>query len=185
MSTPEAKPVKAKKILNTKLLPIAALVLVVLALLSQAGPLIRPASGLQRTGNFVTNANGPTGTAVPGSGATVTPRPVTPGSGLIGGLGGVIFYFVALLISLAAAVGMLFTKRWGQVLAIIMAVLYGLLGLLSLLPLLLIRFAGAPNPINLVLGLVHLLLAVAVIVLAAIPGKPESIASPEVPSASA
>ena len=61
---------------------------------------------------------------------------------------GVILYFVALLVSLAAAVGMLFTKHWGRVLAIIMGVLYGLLGLVSLLPLLLIRFVGSPNPVD-------------------------------------
>jgi len=52
-----------------------------------------------------------------------------------------------------------------------MAVLYGLLGLVSLLPLLLVRVAGAPNPVSLILGILHLLLGVAVIVLALIPGK--------------
>ena len=59
-----------------------------------------------------------------------------------------IVFFVVLLVSLAAAVGMLYTKRWGQVLAIILAVLYGLFGLVSLLPLLFIRFVGAPNPVT-------------------------------------
>ena len=52
------------------------------------------------------------------------------------------FYFVALLLSLVAALGMLYTKRWGQVLGIIMAVLYGLLGLVSLLPILLMSSRG-------------------------------------------
>jgi len=187
MSTDKAKPVKAKRILNTRLLPVAALLLVVLALLVQAGPLIRPASGTARAGNLVTPGTGQTGTSgqgtgtqvvVGGGGTTGTTRRLTIGTG---GQTGVILYFVMLLVSLTAAVGMLFTKRWGQVLAIIMAVLYSLLGLLSLLPLLLTRFVGAPNPISLILGLVHLLLAVAVIVLASIPGKPEDMPNPAVP----
>ena len=113
------------------------------------------------------------------------PGRIAVGGGLMGGRGGILIYFVALLVSLAAAVGMLFTKRWGQVLAIIMAVLYGLLGLVSLLPLLLIRFVGAPNPVSLILGVVHLLLAVAVIVLASIPGKPVLSTNPTTTSPSA
>ena len=88
-----------------------------------------------------------------------------------------------LLVSLTAAVGMLFTKRWGQVLAIIMGILYGLFGLVSLLPLLFIRFVGAPNPVSLILGIVHLLLAVSVIVLASIPGKKEIPPNPAASSA--
>ena len=195
MSTLEPKPVKAKRLLNPKLLPIAALLLVVLALLFQAGPLIRPAAGLQRTGSFVPPANGQSGSTVQGSGPQVltggggtqgtTTRRITVGTGLLGGPGGVIISFAALLVSLAAAVGMLFTKRWGQVLAISMAVMYGLLGLISLLPLLFIRLVGTANPLSLILGIVHLLLAVAVIVLAAIPGKPEPLPNPAAPSASA
>jgi hypothetical protein len=175
--------------LNPKLLPIAALLLVLLALLFQAAPLIRPAGGFQRSGTFVVQANGQgasqNGTSVQGNGSTLTTRRLAVGGGLMGGQIGILVYFVALLVSLAAAVGMLFTKRWGQVLAISMAVLYGLLGLVSLLPMLLIRLSGAPNPLSLILGIVHLLLAVAVIVLAAIPGKPEIPASPAVPSANA
>lgn len=189
MSTPEPKLVKAKRMLNRKLLPIAALLLVVLALLFQAAPLIRTVGGFQRTGTFViqTNSQGASqnGTSVPGNGSTLTTRRFAVGGGLMGGQVGIMVTFMALLVSLAAAVGMLFTKRWGQVLAISMAVLYGLLGLVSLLPLLLSRLTGAPNPLSLILGIVHLLLAVAVIVLAAIPGKPEIPASPAVPSASA
>lgn len=191
MSTLEAKAVKPKKNLNTKLLPSAALLLVVLALLLLAAPLIRTAGGSQGAGNFAAPGNGQTGPITPGSGPQVlvggggtNARRITVGGGL-GGRSGVLIYFAALLISLAAAVGMLFTKRWGQVVAIIMAVLYGLLGLLSLLPLLLIRFAGAPNPVSLVLGIVQLLLAVAVIVLASIPGKPGNAPAPAVPDASA
>jgi len=184
MSTLEPKPVKAKKLLNTKLLPIAALLLVLLALLFLATPLIRSAGALPRTGSFVSAGNGQTLTQNGASGQATGNQFFVGGSGgtngatrrvVVGGAGGrvtVIIYFVALLISLAAAVGMLFTKRWGVVLAIIMAVVYGLFGLVALLPLLLIRFMGAPNPISLILGIVHLLLAVAVIVLASIPGKP-------------
>jgi hypothetical protein len=177
MSTLEAKPRKVR-ILNPRLLSIAALVLVVLALLFLAAPLIRLAGGSQRAGTFVAPGNGATGSSLPGSGPQVLiggggspaqARRFTVGTG---GRGGIILYFVMLLVSLAAAVGMLFTRRWGQVLAIIMGVLYGLLGLVSLLPLLLIRFVGAPNPVSLVLGSVHVLLSVSVIVLASIPGKP-------------
>jgi hypothetical protein len=161
---------------------------VLLALLFQATPLIRTAGGFQRSGTFVLQTNGQgasqNGTSVQGNGSTLTARRFAVG-GLMGGQIGILVTFVALLVSLAAAVGMLFTKRWGPVLAISMAVLYGLLGLVSLLPLLLIRLAGTPNPLSLILGIVHLLLAVAVIVLAAIPGKPEIPASPAVPSANA
>jgi len=174
MSTHEAKPVKAKRILNPKLLSIAALVLVVLALLFLAAPLIRLTGGSQRAGAFVTPGNGTSGSSVPGGDPQVLTGGGSPARRLTAGTGSrgeIILYFVMLLVSLAAAVGMLFTRRWGQVLAIIMAVLYGLLGLVSLLPLLLIRFVGAPNPVSLVLGIVHVLLAVSVIVFASIPGK--------------
>ena len=188
MSSLQAKPVKAKKLLNTKLLPIAALVLVVLALLFLAAPLIRAAAGTARAGNFVTTGSGQgTGTqvVVGGGGTAGTTRRFGVGGGAAGGRTGIILYFVMLLISLTAAVGMLFIKRWGVVLAIIMGVLYGLFGLVSLLPLLFIRFAGAPNPVNINLGVVHLLLAVAVIVLASIPGKPGVAPVPAVASPSA
>ena len=173
MSNHEAKPVKPKRMLNPKLLPIAALLLVVLALLFLAAPLIRTAGGFPRSGN------GQTGSTIQGTGPQVLvggggsqgqARRFTVGTG---GGGGIIIYFVMLLVSLTAAVGMLFIKRWGQVLAIIMAVVYGLFGLVSLLPLLFIRFVGAPNPVSLILGIVHLLLAVSVIVLSSIPGKKE------------
>ncbi|MGD0750946.1 MAG: hypothetical protein ABSA23_06010 [Anaerolineales bacterium] len=191
MSSLDPKPVKPKRILNTKLLPIAALLLVVLALLFLAAPLIRLAGGTQRAGNFVTPGNGQSGSSVQGSGPQVLiggagsqaqTRRFTVGTG---GRGGIILYFVMLLVSLAAAVGMLFTRRWGQVLGIIIAVLYGLLGLVSLLPLLLIRIVGAPNPVSLVLGIVHVLLSVSVIVLASIPGKPGLPLTPAPASSSA
>jgi hypothetical protein len=50
--------------------------------------------------------------------------------------------------------------------------------------LLLVRFVGAPNPVSLVLGIVHVLLAVSVIVLASIPGKPGLPSAPTPVSAS-
>jgi hypothetical protein len=186
MSTLEAKPRKVR-ILNTRLLPIAALLLVLLALLFLAAPLIRTAGGTQRSGNIVLQANGQSATA---NGAAATPAagasPSTTRRIAVGGGRATIYiYFVALLISLSAALGMLFTKRWGQVLAIIMGVIYGLFGLVSLLPLLFIRLVGAPNPVSLILGVVHLLLAVAVIVLASIPGKPGTPPEPATASPSA
>ncbi len=177
MTTLEAKPRKVR-ILNTKLLPSAALLLILLALLFLAGPLIRPADGLQRNGTLITSGNGATNSTAPGGGpqvvigvggSTAQTGRLTVGTG---GRGMIFIYFVALLISLAAALGMLFTKNWGRVLAIIMGVLYGLMGLVSLLPLLFIRLVGALNPVSLILGIVHLLMAVAVIVLVSIPGKP-------------
>jgi hypothetical protein len=45
------------------------------------------------------------------------------------------------------------------------------LGLLSLLPILLMSVMGLRNPLSLILGVFHVLLAVAVIVLASIPLK--------------
>jgi hypothetical protein len=182
MSTIDPKPVKIKRLLNPKLLPIAALVLVVLALLFMATPLLRASGGPQRNGNFVTQGNGqtPPRNIIPGgggvqrlfgSGSGASPRQISIGGGLLGGIAGSIFYFVLLLVSLAAAIGMFMTRRWGQVLGIILAVLYSLLGLVSLLPLLLSISFGVRNPISLILGVLHLLLAVSVIVLASIPAK--------------
>jgi hypothetical protein len=172
MSTIDPKPVRSKNNLNPKLLPFASLVLVLLALLFMATPLLRSTASFQGKSNFVVQGNGQSviqnGTTVQGSGSSVPNRPVVRlGGGAVSGATGAILYFVLLLIALVAAVGMLFTKRWGQVLGIIIAVLYGLLGLVSLLPVLL----GIRNPLSLILGLVHLLLAVAVIVLASIPAK--------------
>jgi hypothetical protein len=46
-----------------------------------------------------------------------------------------------------------------------------LLGLVSLLPILFISALGIRNPLSLILGVVHILLAIAVIVLASIPAK--------------
>lgn len=198
MSMLDAKPVNQGKKLNPKLLPIAALLLVVLALLFLATPLIRISGGLPNGANIVTSGNNPatqqnnpSGQAggnqffVGGSGAQVqggtsTPtRRFTLGTGIMGGRGGIFVYFIALLIALTAAVGMLFTKRWGQVLGIIMAAIYCLLGLVSLLPIILISAFGAGSPLSLVLGILRLLLALAVIVVASIPAKQAS--APVVP----
>lgn len=105
---------------------------------------------------------------------------------MLNGSAGAIFNFVLVLVSLAAAVGMYLTKRWGQVLGIIMAVLYGISGLVSLLATLLINLPGIGNPLSLILHLdmilhfVHVLLAVAVIVLAAIPAQ--KLPTPTVPA---
>lgn len=105
---------------------------------------------------------------------------------MLNGSAGAIFYFVLVLVSLAAAVGMYLTKRWGQVLGIIMAVLYGISGLVSLLATLLINLPGIGNPLSLILHLdlilhfVHVLLAAAVIVLAAIPAQ--KLPTPTVPA---
>jgi hypothetical protein len=178
MSTPNAKPVKGKK-LNPKLLSIAALLLVVLALLFLATPLIRPAAGLQRAGNFAIQTNGQ---PVTQNGSTAPSRPLAIRSGgMFSGVASIIIYFIALLVSLAAAVGMYIPKRWGKVLGIIMAALYGLLGLVSLLPVLLLSALGTRNPLSLILGILHLLLAIAVIVLASIPAKQEM--PPPIPAA--
>ena len=186
MSTTDPKPVKAKKNLNPKLLPIAALLLVVLALLFMATPLLRTTGGFQGGGNFVARgsgqsgpqngfglrSNGAQGQVLPGQGGSNLPaRRFAVGGGFMGGFAGAILYFVLLLVALAAAVGMFMVKRWGQVLGIIMAVLYFLLGLLSLLPLIFMSFVGMRNPLSIILGVVHVLLAVAVIVLASIPAK--------------
>jgi hypothetical protein len=57
MSTLVSKPVKIKK-LNPKLLAIAAVLLLVLALLFLATPLLSTTSGFQPSGNFVLRNNG-------------------------------------------------------------------------------------------------------------------------------
>ncbi len=97
------------------------------------------------------------------------------GFGLLRGVASTIIYGVALLISLAAAIGMLSVKRWGKVLGIVMAVIYTVLAVISFLPtLLFIRFIGS-NPLNLILSILHIVLAIAVIVFASIPAKKESL----------
>jgi hypothetical protein len=189
MNTPIVKPIK-KRVLNSKLLPIAAVVLIVLALLFMATPLLRQSRGFQRNGSFVLQNNGQTtpqngfrvqsggsqGQGLPGQyGSNFQNRQFAVRGNFLGGITGAIVFFVALLVSLVAGLGMFFTKRWGQVLGIIMAVLYGLMGLVSLLPILFIRVIGVGIPMSLILGFAHMLLALAVIVLASIPAKQEAV----------
>ena len=197
MSTLDVKPVKGK-ILNAKLLPIAAVVLLVLALLFVATPLLRVSGIPGRTG-FNRQFTGTGGQGLPGGqngfgfqgqgsngsnngtqpGTTTTtgqPFARRGGSGLLGlgllsGIGGTIVYAIALLVSLAAAVGMFMTKRWGQVLGIVMAIIYLLLGLVGFLPTLLMGFFRGFSALSLGLSMLHLVLAIAVIVLASIPAK--------------
>ena len=102
------------------------------------------------------------------------------GLGLLSGMTGTIVYAIALLVSLAAAVGMFITRRWGQVLGIVMAVIYLILGLVSFLPMILMGFMTALNGLSLALTMLHLVLAMAVIVLALIPAK--KVAIPIVPA---
>jgi hypothetical protein len=205
MSTPDIKSPK-NKILNTKLLTIAAVILLVLALLFMATPLLSPANSFQGGGNsnppfdsqslpggqngFPGQGIDPQGQGIPGqNGVNVPNRQFSgqgglPGFGLLMGVRGTIVYAIALLISLAAAAGMFMAKRWGKIMGIIMAVIYGLLALINLLPTLLISIMGIRNPMNLILSVVHLLLAIAVIVLAAIPAKknaaPSTLAAPPI-----
>ena len=208
MSTPESKPVP-KRMLNRTLLPIAAGILILLALLFMATPLLRQTRRFQGVGNLGTPGNGPTfqqngvpgqGSATPGPGFSIqgsgpqgfsdqgggrqfftdqggpnsTNRQFIAGIGFLSGRSGPIIYFVALVIALAAAVGMFLVKRWGQVLGIFMAILYLLAGLVSLLPLLLFSAFALRNPFTLILGILHVVLAIAVIVLALIPARKET-----------
>ena len=195
MSVHESKPV-TKRMLNRTLLPIAAAILILLALLFMATPLLRLSRGFQgnvgiiRQGNgqsFRPNAtpgqgnapqffqgpgNGSQGQGFSGqNGPNATNRQFIAGIGFLSGRSGPIIYFVALVVSLAAAVGMFLAKRWGQILGVFMAVLYLLVGVVSLLPILLFSAFALRNPFTLILGIVHVLLAIAVIVLALIPAR--------------
>lgn len=191
MSTMEPKQDK-RKLLNPKLLTAAAIMLIVLALLFMATPLLRTAGGFESRGSFVTrngqftNPNGqftnPNGSDTQqgfrqfqngsGQGSTNLPtRRFAFGGGLLAGVAGTFIYFGALIVSVVAALGMFTLKRWGKALGIVMGVLYLLVGLLSLVPLLFLGAFGLRNPVTLVLGIIHVLLAIAVIVFASIPGK--------------
>jgi hypothetical protein len=210
MSTLEPKPV-IKKPLNSRMLTIAAILLVVLALLFLATPLLRINGNLQGRGNFTgrtfngqTLPNGGTGgtggngfqfqdgsgtggtgnngngqtfpNGFQGQNGTGTTRQFGAGAGLLrvgflNGVIGTIVYAMLLLVSIAAAAGMLFTKRWGKILGIIMGVVYLVLGLVGLVPTLLTLFFGLRNPLTIILGILHLVLSLAVIVFASIPAK--------------
>jgi hypothetical protein len=197
MSTLVSKPKKVR-ILNPKLLTIAGVLLLVLGLSFLATPLLSTASGTQGNGGNMPAFDGqtfpggipqgqvPQGQVPQGQeGLPLTARDAGGPGGLMmigrtGGMGSTLLYGIALLVSLAAASGMFMAKRWGQVLGTIMAVLYLLFALVSLLPTLLVAFMGFSSPLNLVLGFVNLLLAVAVIVLVSIPGRKPAV----VPAAS-
>ena len=192
MSTLESKPKKGTN-LNTKLLPIAAILLLVLALLFMATPLLRISSfsggnGINRQfngQNLPGGQNGLSGQGFPNQpgglqdqGNTTTPNrqftnqtPSLLRLGFLNGITGTIVYALLLLAALVAAVGMFLVKRWGQVLGIILAVVYLLLGLVSFLPMILLGFARALNGLSLGLSILRLVLAIAVIVLAMIPAK--------------
>jgi len=195
--------------LNSKTLTVAAVLLLVLALLFVATPLLRVSGVSGRTGfnrqfngqafpgagagdtspggqnGFPSLGNGPGGQGFgdPNNGTQNPGTRTDPnrqfagrgggllGFGLLGGITGTIVYAIALLVSLAAAVGMFLFKRWGQVLGIVMAVIYLLLSLAGLLPMLLMAFLRSLNSLSLGLSILHLVLASAVIVLASIPAK--------------
>jgi hypothetical protein len=185
--------------LNSKTLTIGAAVLLVLALLFMATPLLRVTgiTGANRTG-FTRRFNGSTtpggqngfpgfGNGTQGQGNTTNPTtPTNPttrqfpagarsllGLGLLSGITGTIFYGIALLVSLVAAVGMFLTKGWGKILGIVMGIVYLILSVVGLIPTILLAFTFARgfNALTLGLSFLHLVLAIAVIVLALIPAK--------------
>jgi hypothetical protein len=195
--------------LNSKTLPIAALVLLVLALLFLATPLLRVTgiSGANRTG-FTRQFTGQTtpgarngfpglGNGTTGQGNSTNPTSPTSPTGrsfagrtpsvfsftFLNGTTGTLIYGFALLVSLVAAVGMFLTKRWGQLLGLLMGVIYLILAVVGLIPTILVAFTFARgfNALSLGLSIVHLILAIAVIVLALIPAK--KLLAPAAPSA--
>ena len=188
--------------LNSATLTIAAVVLLVLALLFVATPLLRVAGVTGGTGfnrqsggqnlpggqngfGFPSQGNGSQGQGFTGPnsgtqnpGTTTNPARRLTGAGgsllrlsFLSGIAGTVIYALALLVSLAAAVGMFLTRRWGQILGIVMAVIYLLLSLVSFLPQFILGFTRGLNVLSLGLGILHLVLAIAVIVLAVIPAK--------------
>jgi len=201
--------------LNGFTLTIAAVILLVLALLVMATPLLQATSAAGRTGfnrqftgqfapgtgNGTTSTGGQNGfsnqgstgqgftgqnNGIPNQGnSTNTNRAFGNGTrslfgfAFLRGITGTIVYAILLLVSMAAAVGMFLTKRWGQVLGIVLGVVYLLLALVSSLPLILLSFASALNGLSLGLSILRIVLALAVIVLALIPAK--KMASPAMP----
>ena len=199
--------------LNSKTLTIAATLLMVLALLVMATPLLRSSAGFASGRTGINRPFVFQGTPVPGQNGqgfviqgTPFPEGTTPQGqvnpnfpttgrqfqggqgisflslGFLSGVMGTVVYAIALLVSLAAALGMFLTKRWGKILGIVMAVLYGILALISLVPTLLMSFAfRAGNPLSIGLNVLHLVLAIAIIVLASIQAK--KVANPITPVA--
>jgi hypothetical protein len=197
-----------KKPLNGRLLTISAILLVGLALLFLASPMIGGNRIAQSNGGFPRTFNGQSpqpgmiGTPQPGfesggsgtvqtfpgmnggSAGSARTRPGVvglAGFGFMAGRNNILIYGIALVLALIAAIGMLNTKLWGKVMGIIIAVVYLLLSIFSFLPIILFSFMGTSNPISLILGIVQVTLALAVIILAAIPGKSQDKLSP-VPS---
>jgi len=185
--------------LNSKTLMIGAVVLLVLALLFMATPLLRGTgiSGANRTG-FTQQFNGlatpgaqngfpGAGNGTTGQDNSTNPTSPTNPTGrsfagrtpslfsltFLNGITGTIVYGLALLVSLVAAMGMFLTKRWGQLLGILMGVVYLLLAVVGLIPTILsaVTFARGFNALSLGLSILHLILAIAVIVLVLIPAK--------------
>jgi hypothetical protein len=185
--------------LNSKTLMIAAGVLLLLALLFMATPLLRVTgiSGANRTG-FTRQFTGQTTPGAPnrfpgfgngnqGQGNSTNPTTPTNPTGrsfagrtpsvfsftFLNGTTGILIYGFALLVSLVAAVGMFLTKRWGQLLGIVMGALYLILAVLGLIPTIMVAFTFARgfNALSLGLSILHLVLAIAVIVLALIPAR--------------
>ena len=205
------------KKMNSTTLTVAAVLLIILALLVMATPLVRTATGFtgvagsrqfNRQGftnpGGVTTDQGPNGQGfglqgqngstgqgfgLQGQGGTTQGTPNFPnrtftggnrnsllGISFLSGVTGTIVYAILLLISLAAALGMFMTKSWGKVLGIIMAIIYGLLALISFVPMILMmglasRFGGGGNFLSGGLNIAHLVLAIAVIVLASMRVK--------------
>jgi len=187
---------KTKKPLNATMLTIAAGVLVLLALLFLATPLINGNRGLPGNANFTRPSNGQLpqfnqngqqnglpGTSTGGTGAVggqtfqgfqgrqLGNRNFLSAFNLLGGSNRTLVYAIAFLLSLAAAIGMVMTRKWGRILGIVMAAIYILLAIIGLLPQLLFRFVGIRDPIGLIISATQLVLAVVVIILASLPGK--------------
>jgi hypothetical protein len=195
--------------LNSKTLTIAAVILIVLALLFMATPLLRISgisgrSGFNRQFTGQTNPGGGNGFINPGNGSqgqgfinpnggsqsqgnSTNPNRQFAGRssllrlGFLGGMTGIIVYTIALLVSLAAALGMVFTRRWGQVMGIVMGAIYLILSLFSVIPMILLGFARAINSLTLGLTIVHIVLALAVIVLALISSRKVKLPAETVP----
>jgi hypothetical protein len=185
--------------LNSKTLMIGAGVLLLLALLFMATPLLRVTgiTGANRTGfnrqftgqttpgapnrfpGFGNGTQGQGNSANPTTPANPTARSFAGRSRslfsltFLNGITGTIVYGLALLVSLVAAVGMFLTKRWGQILGIVMGVLYLILAVVGIIPTILLAFTFARgfSALSLGLSVLHLVLAMAVIVLALIPAK--------------
>jgi len=147
--------------------------------------------GQGTTGQGFVLGQGGTGTGSTGTGGNTTRRFTGANRGastlfrigFLSGVTGTIVYALLLLVSLGAALGMFMTKAWGKILGIIMAIVYALLALVSTVPILLSGFltqAGGSLGLSIGLNVLHLMLALAVIVLALIPAR--KLLTPAVPT---